>query len=101
MKTELGQIAGMLNRSERELTPLQKRLAELGKVLVGTCLLIVVVIFALQVMRGGKVLEVLLVSISLAVAAVPEGLPAVVTMTLALERVVRAAIDEQRERERG
>ena len=91
MKTELGQIAGMLNRSERELTPLQKRLAELGKVLVGTCLLIVVVIFALQVMRGGKVLEVLLVSISLAVAAVPEGLPAVVTMTLALglQRMVK------------
>ena len=91
MKTELGQIAGMLNRSERELTPLQKRLAELGKVLVGTCLLIVVVIFALQVMRGGKVLEVLLVSLSLAVAAVPEGLPAVVTMTLALglQRMVK------------
>ena len=84
MKTELGRIAGLLNRSERELTPLQKRLAELGKVLVGVCLIIVVVIFILQVMRGGKVLEVLLVSVSLAVAAVPEGLPAVVTMTLAL-----------------
>ena len=91
MKTELGQIAGMLNRSERELTPLQKRLAELGKVLVGACLIIVVVIFALQVLRGGKVLEVLLVSVSLAVAAVPEGLPAVVTMTLALglQRMVK------------
>lgn len=84
MKTELGRIAGLLNRSERELTPLQKRLSELGKVLVGVCLIIVVVIFLLQVMRGGKVLEVLLVSVSLAVAAVPEGLPAVVTMTLAL-----------------
>jgi Ca2+-transporting ATPase len=91
MKTELGQIAGMLNRSERELTPLQKRLAELGKVLVGVCLIIVVVIFALQLMRGGKVLEMLLVSVSLAVAAVPEGLPAVVTMTLALglQRMVK------------
>ena len=91
MRTELGQIAGMLNRSRRALTPLQKRLAELGKVLVGSCLIIVVVIFALQVMRGGKVLEVLLVSISLAVAAVPEGLPAVVTMTLALglQRMVK------------
>ena len=91
MKTELGQIAGMLNRSEREQTPLQKRLAELGKVLVGACLFIVVVIFALQLLRGGKVLEVLLVSVSLAVAAVPEGLPAVVTMTLALglQRMVK------------
>lgn len=84
MKTELGRIAGLLNRSQREQTPLQKRLAELGKVLVGVCLIIVIVIFALQIMRGGKVLEVLLVSVSLAVAAVPEGLPAVVTMTLAL-----------------
>lgn len=91
MKTELGRIAGMLNRSEREQTPLQKRLAELGKVLVGACLFIVVVIFALQLLRGGKVLEVLLVSVSLAVAAVPEGLPAVVTMTLALglQRMVK------------
>jgi P-type Ca2+ transporter type 2C len=91
MKTELGQIAGMLNRSEREQTPLQKRLAELGKVLVGACLFIVVVIFALQLLRGGKILEVLLVSVSLAVAAVPEGLPAVVTMTLALglQRMVK------------
>lgn len=84
METELGSIAGMLNRSEREQTPLQKRLAELGKVLVMACLAIVVIIFALQMLRGGQILETLLVSVSLAVAAVPEGLPAVVTMTLAL-----------------
>lgn len=91
MKTELGNIAGLLNRSERELTPLQKRLAELGKVLVGACLMIVVVIFTLQMIRGGEILEMLLVSVSLAVAAVPEGLPAVVTMTLALglQRMVK------------
>lgn len=91
MEMELGSIAGMLNRSEREQTPLQKRLAELGKVLVVVCLVIVVIIFALQMMRGGKPLETLLVSVSLAVAAVPEGLPAVVTMTLALglQRMVR------------
>lgn len=91
MHTELGQIAGLLNRSEREQTPLQKRLAELGRVLVFVCLGIVLVIFTLQMMRGGKVLETLLVSVSLAVAAVPEGLPAVVTMTLALglQRMVK------------
>jgi P-type Ca2+ transporter type 2C len=91
MNTELGHIAGLLNRSEREQTPLQRRLAELGRVLVGVCLGIVVVIFALQWMRGGKLLEILLVSVSLAVAAVPEGLPAVVTMTLALglQRMVK------------
>ena len=84
MQTELGHIAGLLGRSERELTPLQRRLAELGKVLVIVCLVIVVVIFLLQLSRGGNILEMVLVSVSLAVAAVPEGLPAVVTMTLAL-----------------
>jgi Ca2+-transporting ATPase len=91
MQTELGHIAGMLNRAERETTPLQKRLAELGRVLIAVCLIIVTVIFGLQLFRGGKVLETLLVSISLAVAAVPEGLPAVVTMTLALglQRMVK------------
>ncbi len=84
MNTELGHIAGMLQRSEPEPTPLQRRLAELGKVLVLVCLVIVVVIFAMQLARGGELLEILLVSVSLAVAAVPEGLPAVVTLTLAL-----------------
>ncbi|QDT52761.1 Calcium-transporting ATPase 1 [Caulifigura coniformis] len=91
METELGQIAGMLARHELELTPLQKRLAKLGQVLIGVCLAIVALIFALQVMRGGSLLEALLVSVSLAVAAVPEGLPAVVTITLALglQRMVK------------
>ena len=84
MSTELGRIAGMLQRSPPEPTPLQRRLTELGKVLVVVCLVIVVVIFALQLARGGKFFETLLISISLAVAAVPEGLPAVVTLTLAL-----------------
>ena len=91
MNTELGHIAGLLQRSEPEPTPLQRRLAELGKVLVAVCLVIVVVIFALQMARDGKLLETLLISVSLAVAAVPEGLPAVVTLTLALglQRMVK------------
>lgn len=91
MGTELGNIAGLLQRSEPEPTPLQRRLAELGKVLVLVCLVIVVVIFALQLARGGELLEILLISVSLAVAAVPEGLPAVVTLTLALglQRMVK------------
>lgn len=91
MSTELGHIAGLLQRSPPEQTPLQLRLAELGKVLVFVCLVIVVVIFALQLARGGKLLETLLISVSLAVAAVPEGLPAVVTLTLALglQRMVK------------
>lgn len=84
METELGHIAGLLQREVREATPMQRRLAELGKVLVIVCLGIVAVIFALELYRGGKLLDVFLRSVSLAVAAVPEGLPAVVTMALAL-----------------
>lgn len=72
MKTELGQIAGMLARHESDPTPLQRHLAELGKVLIVICLVIVAIIFGLQVWRGGKVLEALLVSVSMAVAAVSE-----------------------------
>ena len=91
MGTELGRIAGMLERSEPEPTPLQRRLAELGKVLVVVCLAVVAVIFLLQLLRGDELVEAFLLSVSLAVAAVPEGLPAVVTMALALglQRMVR------------
>jgi Ca2+-transporting ATPase len=84
MQTELGKIAGLLQRQEAEPTPLQRRLGELGKILVIGCLSIVVVVFLLEFRRTGNVLDVLVRSISLAVAAVPEGLPAVVTMALAL-----------------
>jgi P-type Ca2+ transporter type 2C len=91
MSTELGHIARMLERSPPEQTPLQRRLAELGKVLVLVCLAIVAIIFAMQLARGGRLLETLLTAVSLAVAAVPEGLPAVVTLTLALglQRMVK------------
>ncbi len=91
METELGRIAGLLAREESEPTPLQRRLDELGKYLVIGCLGIVAVVFALEFSRTGKFIDVLVRSISLAVAAVPEGLPAVVTLTLALglKRMVR------------
>ena len=91
MKTELGRIAGLLSRYEREPTPLQRRLAELGRVLIFICLTLVALIFALQMVRGGELLEVFMLSVSLAVAAVPEGLPAVVTIVLALslQRMVK------------
>ncbi len=91
MRTELGGIAGLLQREVPEPTPLQRRLTELGKVLVVVCLAIVSVVFTLQLLRGGRLLEVVLISVSLAVAAVPEGLPAVVTTVLALglQRMVR------------
>jgi Ca2+-transporting ATPase len=93
MDTQLGHIAGILQRQAPEPTPLQRRLVELGKVLVVICLVIVAVIFVLNVIRGGtaKLAEVFLISVSLAVAAVPEGLPAVVTIALALgvQRMVK------------
>ncbi|HEX5104289.1 MAG TPA: cation-translocating P-type ATPase [Pirellulaceae bacterium] len=91
MQTELGRIAGMLQRHEAEPTPLQRRLAGLGRVLVVICLLIVAVIFALEVAREGQFVAAFLTSVSLAVAAVPEGLPAVVTIALALgvQRMVK------------
>lgn len=84
METELGRIAGMLAREPPEATPLQRRLSELGKVLVWVCLVLVAIVFGLEIARGGKWLETFLVAVSLAVAAVPEGLPAVVTLALAL-----------------
>jgi len=99
MRTELGRIAGLIQQYVPEPTPLQKRLAELGRLLVFVCLGIVAIIFALElwqaVARGTPLLqavsEVFLVAVSLAVAAVPEGLPAVVTVALALglQRMVK------------
>ncbi|MFO1062252.1 MAG: cation-translocating P-type ATPase [Pirellulales bacterium] len=84
MQTELGGIAGLLQQTETEETPLQRRLGELGRVMVTGCLVITAVIFVVQMLRHGNIVEVFLTSISLAVAAVPEGLPAVVTITLAI-----------------
>ena len=84
MRTELGRIAGLLQQAPKEPTPLQRRLAELGKVLTGVVAVVVAVVFVLESARGGELMEVLLLAISLGVAAVPEGLPAVVTIVLAL-----------------
>lgn len=91
MQTEIGRIARMLQTYERELTPLQRQLARLGRVLVIICLMLVGVIFLLGMLHGYSLVEALLSSVSLAVAAVPEGLPAVVTTTLALglQRMVK------------
>ncbi|MFM7136627.1 MAG: cation-translocating P-type ATPase, partial [Planctomycetota bacterium] len=93
MQTELGRIARLLEAAPPEITPLQRRLTELGRVLVVVCLAVVAVIFGLETWRHGGVgamwndgrfTEVLLRAVSLAVAAVPEGLPAVVTVVLAI-----------------
>lgn len=82
--TELGRIARLLAQEEAEPTPLQKRLAALGKVLAAVALVLVGVVFTAGVFRGEDPLEMFLTAISLAVAVVPEGLPAVVTIVLAL-----------------
>jgi Ca2+-transporting ATPase len=90
MTTELGRIASLLEHADQETTPLQRQLAELGRLLIAACLVVVGVIFVLEVARGRPLAEVLLQAVSLAVAAVPEGLPAVVTLVLAigLQRMV-------------
>jgi Ca2+-transporting ATPase len=84
MRTEIGQIAGMLKDSRRENTPLQKQIADFGRWVIGVCLGLVALVVALGVLRGLPLLELFLTSVSLAVAAVPEGLPAVVTISMAL-----------------
>lgn len=91
MKTELGRIAGMLQAVRREPTPLQRRLEQLGRGLAVAALAIVAVVFLLGVLRGEDPKLMLLTAISMAVAAIPEGLPAVVTIGLALgaQRMLR------------
>jgi P-type Ca2+ transporter type 2C len=91
MNTELGKVADLLQSVEDRRTPLQERLAHLGKWLAVAALLMTAVIFMAGMMRGEPVELMLLTAISLAVAVIPEGLPAVVTITLALgaQRMIR------------
>ncbi len=84
MHTQLGLIASMLQSVEEEETPLQKRLDQLGKTLGYACLIICAIVFAVGWLEGGNPLEMFMVAVSLAIAAVPEGLPAIVTISLAL-----------------
>ncbi|HUS71343.1 MAG TPA: cation-translocating P-type ATPase [Anaerolineae bacterium] len=84
MDTELGKIAHLVQTMGREQTPLQEQLEVVGRLLVYGCLLIVAVVFALGLWRGVPPVEMFLTAVSLAVAAIPEGLPAVVTIALAL-----------------
>ena len=85
--TELGRIAALIQKAaeaERTETPLQRRLEQFGSTLLWLALTVVAIVFVLGSLRGEPLVEMFLVSVSLAVAAVPEGLPAVVTITLAL-----------------
>ncbi len=84
MNTEMGQIAGMLEATEVGKTPLQGRLEQISNRLLIFCLLVVILVAILGVIHGEKWLDVLMTAVSLAVAAIPEGLPTVVTLALVL-----------------
>lgn len=84
MNTEIGKIANMLNKEENDITPLQKRLADLSKILGILAIFICVLLFGIAIIQKRDMVEMLITAISLAVAAVPEGLPAIVTVVLAL-----------------
>ncbi|CAM3095184.1 cation-translocating P-type ATPase [Leuconostoc rapi] len=85
MATEIGHIAGMLESADETKTPLQENLIRLGRVLTYLILIIAAITFVVGLVRGKEtIIDMLLTSISLAVAAIPEGLPAIVTITLAL-----------------
>lgn len=84
MATEMGKIADMIQNVEEDETPLQQRLDRLGKYIVLGCFIICVMVSLVGILRGEEVFDMLLAGISLAVAAVPEGLPAIVTVALAL-----------------
>lgn len=83
MKTELGNIAAMLDKAQ-SVTPLQKRLSQFSKKLTVVIIALCIALFFIGYLRGEEVTRMLLTSISLAVAAIPEALPAVVTISLAL-----------------
>lgn len=83
MNTEIGKIASMINDGSEEKTPLQKKLAKTGKI-IGICIMLIsIAVFVMGVMHKTNMFEMFLISISLAVAAIPEGLPAVITVVLA------------------
>ncbi len=91
MQTEMGKIAGLMDEAAEEPTPLQLRLKQLGRFVAAACVIICLSVGFLGYLQGNDFLEMLLTGISLAVAAIPEGLPAIVTITLALSvnRILR------------
>ena len=91
MNTEMGKIAGMLDKEENTATPLQIKLAKLGKYLGFLAIGVCVIIFAIGLMSDMEVIDIFMVSVSLAVSAIPEGLPAIVTIVLSLgvQRMVK------------
>jgi Ca2+-transporting ATPase len=91
MQTEMGRVAHLIQEAEEEDTPLQKRLEQMGRLLVAGCLLVCGLVVLLGVSQGLPLYKMFMAGVSLAVAAIPEGLPAVVTIALAVgvQRMVR------------
>ncbi len=91
MNTEMGRIADLLEGEEEDHTPLQKKLAQLGKYLGGLALAACAIIFVVGLANGIPVLEIFMTAVSLAVSAIPEGLPAIVTIVLSIgvQRMVK------------
>ena len=91
METEIGKIAKLISEGGDPMTPLQKRLGDLGKLLGVVAIVICLSLFGIAMIQGRDLLEMLLLAIALAVAAIPEGLPAIVTIVLALgvQRMVK------------
>ena len=84
MNTEMGKIANLLDNIKEEKSPLKERLESLGRILVVLCLVICAAVTILGIIRGNDITEMFLLGVSLAVAAIPEGLAAIVTVSLAL-----------------
>ncbi|MDU4324135.1 calcium-translocating P-type ATPase, PMCA-type [Clostridium disporicum] len=84
MQTEMGKIANLLDNIEEEKSPLRERLDSLGKILVIVCIVVCIIVTVLGILRGNDITEMFLLGVSLAVAAIPEGLAAIVTVALAL-----------------
>jgi Ca2+-transporting ATPase len=84
LASQMGKISGLLSDIEDEQTPLQKRLAELGKAVAAICIIVCVIVSAAGILRGEPIMAMLMTGITIAIAAIPEGLPATVTIALAL-----------------
>ena len=91
METAMGKIADLLQSTETQITPLQRKLEQLGKILIFTALFLTIVVVLTGILQGNDLYTMFLSGVSLAVAAIPEGLPAIVTVALSLgvQRMIR------------